>query len=77
MKRNEQWWSRLTSKERSELYCLERAVGGSNGGYLPEGYGGCGNCGTPCTGDLCLSCLERKIYLTDKAEGKQLKEVQG
>ena len=69
MKRNREWWSRLTSEERSELYWLERAKGGSNGGYLPEGYGGCGYCGTPCTGDLCSNCLKRKIYLKHKAEG--------
>jgi hypothetical protein len=74
MTRNKQWWSRLTSEERSELYWLERAYGGANGGYLPEGYGSCGNCGTPCTGDLCRDCIERKIYLIDKANGNKERE---
>lgn len=74
MKRNKEWWSRLTSEERSELYWLERAKGGSNGGYLPDGYGGCGECGTPCTGDLCGDCLRRKIYLKNKATQSEVQE---
>jgi len=69
MKRNKEWWSRLTSDERSELYWLERAKSGFNGGYLPDGYGSCGYCSTPCTGDLCIDCLERHIYLVGKANG--------
>ena len=69
MKRNKEWWSRLTVEERSELYWLEIASKGANDGYLPEGYGSCGNCGTPCTGNLCVDCLERHIYLIIKANG--------
>jgi len=74
MRRNKEWWSRLTSEERSELYWLERATGSSNNGYLPEGYGECGVCGTPCLSDLCSNCLTRLIFLIDKAKGKAPKE---
>lgn len=73
MKRNKQWWSRLTKSERVELVNLERANNRYSdlGGMLPDDCGECTYCGTPTLmGGLCGFDLDRLLYLENKANLK-------
>lgn len=72
MRRTEQWWSKLTADERSELHWLEKynskwATRGSAG--LPDDCLECGNCSTPHAGvGLCPVCSQRLEFLINKAD---------
>ena len=72
MKRNKQWWSKLTKEERSQLTYLERGanLGGSGGGYLPDDCSDCGACGNPMIGygGLCSMCQSQLDAIINKAD---------
>jgi hypothetical protein len=73
-RRDKEWYARLTKRERSELYWLERAknrrLGGASG-MLPDGYRECSSCGQPGRGGLCNLCWDRLGALIAKGNGEE------
>ena len=72
MGHTKEWWGALTERERARLHHLEVAqskVGLGDGGYLPEGYGECLMCSTPCTGSICGACGNELTAIISKADG--------
>lgn len=72
-KRTKEWWARLSSHERSELFMLERSGNyrRHGGGYLADNCGYCDYCGEPMVGSgLCGDCARRIDYLINKANGQ-------
>ena len=68
MRRTREWWARLTKEERSELVYLEGSDRYSHrSAYIPDDCYECGSCSTPSLGSLCPMCLNRLIFLIDKA----------
>lgn len=72
MKRNKEWWARLSRKERKELVYLEKASNNYNsyggGGYLPDDCSECSFCENPMVGiGLCDKCSCRLNFLIRKA----------
>lgn len=75
MKRTKEWWARLTPKERSELWWLERAqtAPSFSSDLIPDDCSYCANdnCSLPHPGrGLCLVCRKRLITLCEKADGR-------
>ena len=72
MKRNKQWWAKLTKEERATLVYLERGQNLSSGmgGYLPDDCSSCGACGNPMHGygGLCPWCQSQLDAIISKAD---------
>ena len=70
MKRNKEWWNRLSKEERSYLVYLERSQGSTRSDYLPDDCSECGACGNPTLGHgWCHNCCEDYKELIEKANG--------
>ena len=72
MRRDKAWYARLTKRERSELYWLERdsAKSGGHSAYIPDDCSECPHCGTPhMHGGLCPLCERRLGELVKKGNG--------
>ena len=68
MRRTREWWARLTKEERIELVYLESSDKHSHrSDYIPEDCYECGSCSTPSLSSLCPMCLNRLIFIINKA----------
>jgi len=74
MRRNKEWWTRLTPEERSELVLMERyQYKGGRSSYLPDDCSECGICGEPTLGSSpCRWCCNRMDELIRKGDGESI-----
>lgn len=65
-------WSNLTKDERAEYMQLQMSPTlGKRSDLLPDGFLGCGACGSPAQGcGWCVACSHRYRELRDKLLGR-------
>lgn len=73
MRRNKQWWAKLTKAERIRLVLLERAakMPACGGWNIPDDMVLCSACSKPAHENLCVECWETLTWLLIKAERRK------